>query len=261
MSVATLIPTPADINPGVRNARQATMLGLLGNPRGSYDQTCQPVTNQVLAALMESQDVGPFRVTGLRPAVESLRQVMADIAVEEPEVHVVLGTAGMLCARNVRGSQTSISNHSWGTAIDLTLEGRLDPRGDNLVQEGLARIAPVFNRHGWYWGAGFRTEDAMHFECGDDLIRSWHAAGLFGGAGGGQAPPSEMLSLGDRGPDVRWLQERLNEMIGAGLAVDGDFGHATQAAVMALQQANGLAMDGIAGPQTIALLQSAPADA
>ena len=76
----------------------------------------------------------------------------------------------MLCARLVRGSTSASSNHSWGTAIDLTLDGVLDQRGDGRVQVGLTRIAPIFNRHSWFWGAGFRTEDGMHFEASDELL-------------------------------------------------------------------------------------------
>ena len=79
----------------------------------------------------------------------------------------------MLCARYVRGSQTNISNHSWGTAIDLTIEGQLDPRGNNQVQFGLQLIAPIFNAQGWFWGAGFTTEDGMHFEAGQALAGGW----------------------------------------------------------------------------------------
>jgi len=248
MAVSDVIPIPADINGSVRPAGQRTMLTLLGNPRGSYDQTCQAVTSPALAALIVTEDVGPFRVTGLSPAVASLREVFADVREQETEVHRALGTAGMLCARLVRGSSSSISNHSWGTAVDLTLEGVLDRRGDDRVQVGLARIAPVFNRHGWYWGAGFRTEDAMHFEVGDDQIRAWHAAGMFGGGAPAEAP-EPVLSQGDRGPAVRAVQEALNGH-GAGLVVDGVFGPATQAAVMAFQAGRGLGVDGIVGPRT-----------
>jgi hypothetical protein len=172
---------------------------------------------------------------------------MAEIQQQEPEVYNALGTAGMQCARFVRNSTTTISNHSWGTAIDLTLQGRLDVRGDNRVQLGLAKIAPIFNRHGWFWGAGFRTEDGMHFEVSDEKIRAWHAAGMFGGQPGPQ--PEPVLSMGDRGPDVRALQEKLNAR-GAGLVVDGDFGRNTQAAVMAFQAANGLEVDGLVGRAT-----------
>jgi hypothetical protein len=82
----------------------------------------------------------------------------------------------MLCCRLVRGSATSISNHSWGTAIDLTLNGVLDVQGDDKVQYGLTLIAPLFNRHGWFWGAAFGVEDAMHFEAGKGLVSQWAAA-------------------------------------------------------------------------------------
>jgi peptidoglycan hydrolase-like protein with peptidoglycan-binding domain len=87
----------------------------------------------------------------------------------------------------------------------------------------------------------------MHFEVGDDLIRQWHAEGRFGPAAG--PAPDPVLSLGDRGPEVRELQQRLNGA-GASLRIDGDFGPATEAAVKAFQQANGLTVDGIVGPAT-----------
>jgi hypothetical protein len=251
MAITDLIAIPHGINPGVSAAKQMTMLTLLGNPRGSYDQTCRPVQNPALLPLIVTETAGPLRVTGVRPAIESLRKVLADIQREEPEVHAVLGTAGMHCARFVRNSTTTISNHSWGTAIDLTLQGQLDQRGDNRVQVGLARIAPIFNRHGWFWGADFSTEDAMHFEVGDETIRAWHASGLFGNTPTPQLEP--VLSMGDRGPEVRKLQEKLNEH-GAGLVVDGIFGRGTHAAVMAFQAANGLVVDGIVGKKTWAAL-------
>ena len=73
----------------------------------------------------------------------------------------------------MRGSTTSISNHPWGTAIDLTLNGVLDAYGDSHVQYGLTLIAPIFNRHGWYWGAAFGKEDGMHFEGGRALVSRW----------------------------------------------------------------------------------------
>ena len=197
-----------------------------------------------------TKDVGPFRARGLAPALEALTAIFAEIKREQSEVYAGLGTAGMLCARLVRGSTSAISNHSWGTAIDLTLDGVLDRRGDDRVQVGLIAIAPIFNRHGWFWGAGFRTEDAMHFEASDELIRRWHAEDRFGT----RTPlPDSVLSLGDRGPEVVALQERLNQL-GAGLLVDGVFGAGTRAAVVAFQAQSGLRPDGVVGPQTKAAL-------
>jgi hypothetical protein len=174
-SITRLLPrnTLGPLNPGLRCADNKFMLATFGIPRASMSKECQPVDNPSLRKRIVTAAVGPFKVTGLQPAVESLKAVMQDISAQQPEVHAALGTAGMLCCRYVRGSATSISNHSWGTAIDLTLNGLLDRRGDNMVQRGLALIAPIFNKHGWYWGASYRTEDAMHFEVSRDKLETW----------------------------------------------------------------------------------------
>lgn len=161
------------LNVGLHALSNSFMLAKLGKPRESFSTDCQPVSNATLKKNIKTDGVGPFRVTGLAPAVDSLKSVMTDIKAAQPDIYAALGTAGMLCCRFVRGSTTSISNHSWGTAVDLTLNGVLDKRGDGMVQYGLAVIAPIFNKHGWYWGAGFPTEDAMHFEIGRDLLESF----------------------------------------------------------------------------------------
>lgn len=164
-------PDPTSINHGLESVGNDFMLRTLGQPReGGYSTLCQPPTHPKLRRNLVTDTVGPFRVTGLVPAVLSLKGVMSDIRIEQPAVYRALGSAGMLCCRLVRGSSTSISNHAWGTAIDLTLNGVLDVYGNDTVQYGLTLIAPIFNRHGWYWGAAFRKEDGMHFECGRDLV-------------------------------------------------------------------------------------------
>jgi zinc D-Ala-D-Ala carboxypeptidase len=60
------------------------------------------------------------------------------------------------------------------------------------------------------------------------------------------------LSQGTSGEDVRQLQIRVSGYPGYGavLALDGQYGPATAAAVQRFQQAYGLTADGIAGPQT-----------
>ncbi|MFL0248582.1 peptidoglycan-binding domain-containing protein [Candidatus Clostridium stratigraminis] len=62
-----------------------------------------------------------------------------------------------------------------------------------------------------------------------------------------------MLKMGSTGSDVKNLQAILNNN-GAKLAVDGIFGKLTKAAVMNYQKAKGLAVDGIVGPKTYAVL-------
>jgi hypothetical protein len=166
-------PDRSTLNSGLVAVSPAFMIQQLGRPREDYSTDCQPMTNPTLRRHVVRESVGPFSVTGLRPAVISLRLAFADVALEQPRVYGALGTAGMLCCRWIRGSTTAVSNHSWGTAIDLKLNGVLDRRGDDSVQLGLTLIASIMNRHGWYWGAAFRTEDAMHFEAGRALITQW----------------------------------------------------------------------------------------
>ena len=162
--------TLGPLNSGLVAVGNSYMLKRLGKPRESFSGNCQPVTNEKLKKHIKTGSTGPFKVTGLAPAVDSLSKIMTDIAKKQPDVYAVLGSAGMLCCRYVRGSTSSISNHSWGTAIDLTLNNVLDKRGDGMVQYGLTVIAPIFNEYGWYWGAAFKTEDAMHFEVGRALL-------------------------------------------------------------------------------------------
>lgn len=160
-------------NVGLTNASNATMQARFGAPRATYSQNCQAVTEPALAVRMVTRSVGPFQVTGLDSAVTSLSTIMNSIAFDQRLVYRVLGTAGMQCARYVRGSTTNISNHSWGTAIDLTIDSFLDARGDEQIPLGLHLIAGIFNANGWYWGAGFTTEDAHHFEAGSALVQTW----------------------------------------------------------------------------------------
>ena len=67
---------------------------------------------------------------------------------------------------------------------------------------------------------------------------------------------TQPLKHGSRGQAVRVLQQQLN-LQGAKLAVDGDFGAATEAAVRAYQVKVGLVPDGIAGEKTLAVLAGA----
>src|SRR5262249_435979 len=63
------------------------------------------------------------------------------------------------------------------------------------------------------------------------------------------------LTQGSSGPQVVELQQDLNQN-GAALDEDGRFGPLTRKAVLAFQQANGLAADGIVGPHTWAALDA-----
>ncbi|ACH39785.1 D-alanyl-D-alanine carboxypeptidase-related domain protein [Citrifermentans bemidjiense Bem] len=170
------VPVPQHINRGLTAPSPDFLVLLLGKPRELYSNECERVTNPILASQMLVSQVGPFKVHGLRPAIESLKMILNEIRQEHPNVYASLGSSGMLCCRKQRGSPR-ISSHSWGTAIDINIKGALDERGDGRVQYGLTLIAPFFNRYGWVWGAAFRKEDGMHFEASKSKLLQWEAEG------------------------------------------------------------------------------------
>lgn len=162
-------------NEGISQPSNRVMLEILGAPSDRKTINCGPMTQQRLKALLETRQVGPLRVTMLKPALDSLERIVASLKESEPAIHDALGTAGALCVRLIRGSQSSWSNHSWGTAIDVKLQGRLDGFGDGGTQFGLLLLAELFNKEGWYWGATYSREDSMHFEVGVETLRKWQA--------------------------------------------------------------------------------------
>lgn len=172
-----MILAKSRFNAGITQPKNRVMLDILGHPRDSYSTACQPVSNPRLKSLLETRQIGPIRVTMVRPALDSLERIMAQLQASEPDIYAAMGTAGALCARLIRGSATSVSNHSWGTAIDLKLEGQLDGFGDGGTQFGLLLLAELFNEEGWFWGATWNREDSMHFEIGEETLRKWQAEG------------------------------------------------------------------------------------
>lgn len=164
-------------NKGITQPRNKTMLALFGQPRDRYNTDCQSVTNPHLKELLEKRTIGPITVTMVKPALDSLERVMNRLKETDPDIYAKVGTAGALCVRFIRGSTTSISNHSWATAIDLTLEGKLDGFADGGTQFGLLILAEYFNEEGWFWGAAYNREDSMHFEVGEETLRQWQTEG------------------------------------------------------------------------------------
>src|SRR4051794_5593622 len=78
-----------------------------------------------------------------------------------------------------------------------------------------------------------------------------------------QSPFDRVLNETDRRSPayIRWVQESLNRVAGAGLTTDGQFGPRSRAAVQAFQRGHGLPGDGVVGPRTEAALVAAGAPA
>ncbi|MBK5927207.1 L,D-transpeptidase family protein [Rhodobaculum claviforme] len=89
------------------------------------------------------------------------------------------------------------------------------------------------------------------------LLRARARLAARSAAGGWGAPvPSTRLDPGDEGPAVVALRDRLMAMGYLGRSVSGRYDTQLTAAVRAAQAAHGLAVDGIAGPATLAALNT-----
>lgn len=173
------MPHPESVNGFKSPCPTSFLLRKYGHPRANYGTDCRPPTSEFWKARIITKNVGPFKVTGHRLAVAQLELAMTELKSEKPVLYKALGTAGMLCCRFVRGSNSVISNHSLGLAIDFTIEGVLDTRGDDKVQIGLLDLYAVMKRHGFYWGVEFGTEDGMHFEICSEMVMDWVRKGIF----------------------------------------------------------------------------------
>ena len=142
-------------------------------------------------------------------------------------------------------------------------------------------IALRFDGHvGVYIGGGYAVEErGFNYGCVKTKVSSrkwthWYQLPFvdYGDAmftGGGAAKPdtpaseytlgTRILKKGSKGTDVKALQEFLNRL-GAELAVDGEFGSATESAVKVFQQKHALEVDGKYGVKTHAALMRAVAE-
>jgi len=122
---------PFHCNNNLTSPSNEFMRKLMGEPRKNKDYGSEDsgLDNLELSRHHTTDDVGPFKVSGLRLAVESLKNIMMEIKNEYPNIYMVLGSAGMRSVRLQRGTNKNkaISNHAWGAAIDLKIDGLLDP--------------------------------------------------------------------------------------------------------------------------------------
>ena len=165
-------------NDGLTVATPSFLADLIGLPREDLTDDCQPATNQKLAQLLATEDVGPIRARLIRPALISIRQIFANVQVFEPELYARIESAGSLCVRLIRGSSSSASAHAYGLAVDINIDGVLDELADDKTQLGLILLADFFKKEGWIWGAGFSREDSMHFEVSREKLEQWRRQGL-----------------------------------------------------------------------------------
>ena len=113
-------------------------------------------------------------------AAAALRAVSADLSAliqKKPALAVFTKNLGGTFAwRKVAGTQR-LSNHCYGTAIDLNLKKsaywRWEPAAtlETFSRKGWPpELVEVFERHGFVWGGKWWHYDTMHFEYRPELI-------------------------------------------------------------------------------------------
>ena len=194
--LSDLVPIASipNLNVGLSSAREETMIACLGSPQMPLTREDTPErASPTVRKLEKQQKIGGVNADGIAPAVDSLHAILTQAFADIAGLRAALRGDGMLVVRLRRPTHPTaypkISNHAWGTAIDLKLIG-MEPPADtgNKVPYFIAALAPYFNKAGWYSGIGF--SDDMHFEVADQTIRTWLAEGKFGAA----SSPAALLS-------------------------------------------------------------------
>jgi hypothetical protein len=170
-------------NVGLTSASEATMISVLGRPKMPLTTDDQPDHASDIVKHLEGKAKLSDRISvrGIGPAIVSLRKVLEKVKAERPDLFNALSSAGMLVVRLRRPTSgrpsAQISNHSWGTAIDFSIDGGR-PQGDTgqVIPRGIALLVPYFNAQGWYSGIAFH--DDMHFEVSEEKIRAWARDGV-----------------------------------------------------------------------------------
>ena len=172
-------------------------------------------------------------------------------------------TWGYAC-RPIANTSTP-SNHSWGTAVDINAPTNpRRQRGLPMVSNIPRRVVDLWKGHGFRWGGEFSWPDPMHFEfMGTTAQARATAARLRAFLSGAPAPPAPQhrpvvpyaypgpAVRGSLGQVVRTWQMALQAR-GYPVKVDGEFGKATEAAILDWQGGHHppLAVDGKAGQAT-----------
>jgi len=188
-----------------------------------------------------------------------------------------------------RTSSGKWSHHAQGLAIDINPDDNPHNKGPNakLVTDMPSNISQIARKHGLGWGGNWtRSKDAMHFSAaareggnipvsrGPDIYKGDASVTTTTTSNNVTINPSAPMStsganlLRNTGsyspqliPTVKKLQTRLEELgysVGS-TGIDGKFGPRTEQAVRRFQQANGLQVDGIVGPETRKALAAAKA--
>jgi peptidoglycan LD-endopeptidase CwlK len=158
---------------------------------------------------------------------------------------------------NAKGGQ---SIHNYGLAFDFAVFN--DDYSVTWAGNGYNKVGKLGQQLGLEWGGAWKSfKDLPHFQYTFGLTLAQLQAGKRPPGSGSVAPgyvaaPRSYLEKGDAGTNVKGLQGKLQALgydIGK-YGIDGQYGASTEKAVKAFQKKMGLAVDGVAGVNTMAKL-------
>ena len=152
----------------------AEMNAFYGNPDADHNGVPDPTWEaanivklvppyRMVLAWAPDQPVKAIRIH--RKCTDSLARILGGIvdhygtqkAIEAARMHLFGGAYNF---RLKRGGST-LSNHSWGSAIDLDPAG--NPFGGKVTMP--RAVVDLFAAEGWVWGGPWNTADGMHFQA------------------------------------------------------------------------------------------------
>lgn len=150
-------------------------------------------------------------------------------------------------------SKTMRSYHLVGQALDFVpiVNGQSDWNGYKkrpfLTAIEQAEKLGFESGHRWGWDSPHLQYNYKGYGT-DKILDSTHAYIK------AESTPKDYLELNDRGDKVKALQQKLVTLGYDTNGIDGIYGKATANAVMTLQRRTGIATDGIAGRETMAMI-------
>lgn len=254
---------------------QINMIGSLGVARreqlglSSNEQLFDPLTNAQAAFQISDNgtDLSPWG--GYKGLSNTFNTDIgaARAAVEQAEAQGLLGQplqggTGLASTANPAAAAAAMIAPATPAATGAQPVLRIGARGEEVKDLQRELIAAGFNPgpvDGWF---GPKTQAAVRaFQHSRGItVDGWvgpQTWGKLNEVGGGSGASGGRLAQGASGPQVKELQQMLQSLGYYQGGIGGNFGPQTDAAVRAFQRERGLAVDGWAGPQTMAALQQA----
>lgn len=167
---------PASLSPMGEAQKQASFgafrfqaAGVAGNPEavqvldGWYSQHIVSVEVPQLKGLLGTSGQTKF---AFHKAAQAQFVALFQAWEKAGLLHLVKSWGGSYAARFIRGSQTVLSNHAYGSAFDINVPW--NPLGAVPALKGkdgsVRELVAIANSLGFYWGGHFQRLDGMHFE-------------------------------------------------------------------------------------------------